>query len=137
MKLISHRGNLNGPSDSENHPAQIKKVLDLGYDCEIDLWYEFGRFYLGHDIPEYCIHPAFLDQEGLWIHCKNLDALNACTDKQNYFWHDRDSYTLTSKNFIWTFPNKLVVEKSVIVDNNSNWQSKNYDCFGVCSDYII
>ena len=46
MILISHRGNLEGPSDLENHPAQIKKVLDLGYDCEIDVWYEFGEFYL-------------------------------------------------------------------------------------------
>tara|TARA_R110002167_G_scaffold90878_2_gene244472 strand:+ start:489 stop:902 length:414 start_codon:yes stop_codon:yes gene_type:complete len=136
MILISHRGNLEGPSDLENHPAQIKKVLDLGYDCEIDVWYEFGEFYLGHDIAEYRIKPAFLDQEGLWLHCKNLDALNACTDKQNYFWHERDSYTLTSKNFIWTFPNKLVVDKSIIVDNDPNWQSKNYDCFGVCSDWI-
>tara|TARA_R100000005_G_C4896205_1_gene140557 strand:- start:277 stop:690 length:414 start_codon:yes stop_codon:yes gene_type:complete len=136
MILISHRGNLEGPSDLENHPTQIKKVLDLGYDCEIDVWYEFGQFYLGHDIPEYRIDPAFLDQEGLWLHCKNLDALNACTDKQNYFWHERDSYTLTSKNFIWTFPNKLVVDKSIIVDNDPNWQSKNYDCFGVCSDWI-
>ena len=106
MILISHRGNLDGPSNSENHPDQIKKVLGLGYDCEIDLWYEFGKFFLGHDIPE-------------------------------YFWHERDSYTLTSKNFIWTFPNKLVVEKSVIVDNNKKWRSKDYDCYGVCSDYIL
>ena len=92
---------------------------------------------MGHDIPEYAIHPTFLDQKGLWIHCKNLDSLNICTNKQNYFWHERDSYTLTSKNFIWTFPNKIVVEKSIIVDNNKNWRSKNYDCYGVCSDYIL
>lgn len=137
MKVISHRGNLNGPSDLENHPDQIEKVLGLGYDCEIDLWYEFGKFFLGHDIPKYAVHPTFLDQKGLWIHCKNLDSLNICTDKQNYFWHERDSYTLTSKNFIWTFPNKIVVEKSVIVDNNKNWRSKNYDCYGVCSDHIL
>ena len=47
------------------------------------------------------------------------------------FWSE-----IASKNFIWTFPNKLVVDKSIIVDNDPNWQSKNYDCFGVCSDWI-
>tara|TARA_R110002167_G_scaffold366175_1_gene593497 strand:- start:122 stop:535 length:414 start_codon:yes stop_codon:yes gene_type:complete len=137
MKLISHRGNLNGPSNLENHPIQIKKVLDLGYDCEIDLWHEDGRFFLGHDIPEHCIHPAFLDRNGLWIHCKNLEALDACSANQNYFWHEKDSHTLTSKNYIWTFPNQKVGKKSIIVDNNKDWQSRNYGCFGVCSDYII
>ena len=137
MKVISHRGNLNGPSDLENHPEQIKKVLRLGYDCEIDLWYEFGKLFLGHDIPEYIVHPAFLDQEGLWVHCKNAEALQYCSSNVNYFWHDSDSYTLTSKGFIWTFPNKPVVDKSIIVDNDRNWRSKYYDCFGVCSDYII
>ncbi len=45
MKLISHRGNLNGPSDLENHPDQIKKVLKLGLNCEIDLWVKNNIFF--------------------------------------------------------------------------------------------
>ena len=39
MILVSHRGNLSGPDpDKENNPTQINKTLDLGYDCEVDLW---------------------------------------------------------------------------------------------------
>ena len=55
MILISHRGNLFGPNKlSENHPVQIEKVLQLGYDCEIDLFYlkENKQLFLGHDKPE-------------------------------------------------------------------------------------
>jgi hypothetical protein len=31
MKSISHRGNTNGPSNLQNHPDQIEKVLSLGF----------------------------------------------------------------------------------------------------------
>ncbi len=137
MKVISHRGNLEGPSSLENHPDQINRVLDIGFDCEVDLWYEEGSLLLGHDSPEYIVNKNFLEQDGLWIHSKNLEALGYCSGGLNYFWHESDSYALTSKQFIWTFPNKPVVDKSVIVDNSRHWRLKGYNCFGVCSDYIL
>ena len=137
MKLISHRGNLNGPSKLENHPDQIEKVLSLGFDCEIDLWFEDNKYFLGHDYPQYEVDEEFLELEGLWIHCKNLSALENCPIDSNYFWHQEDDRTLTSNRYIWTFPNKNVVDKSIIVDNDQNWPLKGYKCFGVCSDYII
>ena len=38
MKLISHRGNIDGINiETENNPLQIDKVINLGYDVEIDL----------------------------------------------------------------------------------------------------
>ena len=53
MHLISHRGNLSGPDVKlENNPLQIQKVLDLGYECEIDVWYIGGDYLLGHDEPK-------------------------------------------------------------------------------------
>lgn len=137
MKLISHRGNLNGPSELENNPDQIKKVLSLGFDCEVDVWCIDGVFFLGHDEPQYPIDPYFLQQKGLWLHCKNFSALEACPENSNYFWHEADRHTLTSKKFIWTYPENITGEKSIIVDNNKNWKSKSYNCFGVCSDYIL
>ena len=41
MLLISHRANIDGPNkDRDNNPVYVKEVLDLGYECEIDLWVE-------------------------------------------------------------------------------------------------
>ena len=80
MKLIAHRGNLNGPNlGSENHPYHIEDCIDKGYDVEIDVWYlpQSEKFYLGHDRPDHEISWFWLAKHNasLWIHCKNLDAL--------------------------------------------------------------
>ena len=41
MKLIAHKGNVNGPDSSkENTPAQIEWCIDNGYDVEIDVRYD-------------------------------------------------------------------------------------------------
>jgi hypothetical protein len=55
----------------------------------------------------------------------------------NCFWHQEDDFTLTSSGFIWTYPNKNVLDNSIIVDNDPKWKEKNYKCYGVCSDYIL
>lgn len=138
MKIISHRGNINGPSESENNPAQVKKVLKMGYDCEIDVWLIDGCFFLGHDKPHFPVKDEFLSSAGLWCHAKNLPALHKMLEngKMHCFWHQNDDFTLTSEGFIWTFPNKIVTEKSVIVDLNEHLPIKRYNCFGVCRDYI-
>ena len=64
MKIISHRGNLNGPeSETENSPQKIEQALKLGYECEIDVWYESGNFTLCHDFKNnkrYNINAEFL-----------------------------------------------------------------------------
>ena len=45
MKLISHRGNLEGPNpERENHPDYIYGALQAGYDVEIDVWWVEGKF---------------------------------------------------------------------------------------------
>ena len=137
MILISHRGNLTGPSDYENDPRQIKAVLNMAYHCEVDFWYVDNQYYLGHDEPKYKIKRSFLEQKNLWVHCKNLAALERVPRKVNYFWHQTDDFTLTSHKYIWTFPEKTVGKKSIIVDNSKDWQTKDYQCHGVCSDYLL
>ena len=53
MILISHRGNINGKNESlENSKSYIKRALDLGYDVEVDVWFNNKTFYLGHDEPK-------------------------------------------------------------------------------------
>ena len=49
IKYIAHRGNINGPSTKENHPEQIIKCIQMGYDVEIDIRYINYNIYLGHD----------------------------------------------------------------------------------------
>jgi hypothetical protein len=142
MKLIAHRGLINGPNRSlENQPQQIRSSLALGYDCEIDLWVFDGRLYLGHDGPQYNITREFLDQPGLWIHAKHIDALDWLLGKDlNYFWHQEDHYTLTSKHYIWAYPGYPVTQRSVQVmpeTADSTLNNLDWHCHAICSDWIL
>ncbi len=139
IKLISHRGNINGKSENENSPEQIDKCISLGYDVEIDLWFVDNQFFLGHDKPEYSININWLEQRGdkLWIHCKNLEALSKLNSTLlNYFFHDSDKATLTSHGFMWVYPGEQPVLDSIAVlpEINNDDVSK---CIGICSDFIV
>ena len=83
MKLISHRGNLEGPNpERENHPDYIYEAIQAGYDVEIDVWWVDGKFKLGHDEPQYDFPFELFENYSskLWIHCKNIDAMVALND---------------------------------------------------------
>ena len=141
MKLIAHRGLIHGPNvNLENRPEQIELTLTQGFDCEIDLWVINSTFYLGHDYPDYMIDKKFLDISGLWIHAKNLGALHWLTDTSLcYFWHENDKFTLTSNNFIWTFPGQELTQQSVaVLPELYDPEFKNLPttCYGICSDYV-
>ena len=144
MKIIAHRGLIQGPDKNlENRPEQIEKVLKSGIDCEIDVWSIYGKWFLGHDEPQYEISTSFLGKQGLWIHCKNLDALYQFTDmpfKYEYFWHQNDDFILTSSNFIWTYPGKHLTKNSIAVlpeINREYWEYvKSVNIYGVCTDYV-
>jgi hypothetical protein len=141
MKLISHRGNLIGPDPTnENNPDYILNAIQQGYDVEIDVWYTNQKLYLGHDYGKYEIELEFLLNEKLWCHAKNLESLNFMLEypQINCFWHQTDDFTITSKGFIWTYPNKETTKKSVIVcldDNISNNLDKN-NLYGICGDNV-
>ena len=143
MKLIAHKGNVNGPNPStENTPQQIEWCIENGYDVEIDVRYnvEKDKFYLGHDESKYEINWWWLagKLEHLWIHCKDLTTLHefaSNTSGYNYFWHQGDDYTLTSRGQIWASSGKPYREDTVIVVENPE-DVKEYDCYGICSDYV-
>jgi hypothetical protein len=139
MILISHRGNTNGPNkEKENHPDYIVKALQKNYDVEIDVWAD-DKIWLGHDKPQYECSISFLinNYKKLWIHCKNLEALDLLSNFKvlNYFWHQTDDFTLTSKNFVWTYPGKYVCNRSVLVIDDAR-EYAGPICFGLCSDYL-
>mgnify|MGYP003120179412 CR=1 FL=1 len=134
MKVISHRGNINGSSDSENHPVGIVKVLEMGLDCEVDVWRKDGAYWLGHDNPLYEVSIDFLKNDRLWCHAKNLNALESMlSDQIHCFWHQEDDFTLTSKGYIWTYPEKITSNKSVIVQKGKDKPPEK--CHGICTDY--
>ncbi len=141
-KFISHRGNLYKKDvERENKLNSIYDVINKGFDCEIDTWVINDKIFLGHDEPLLEVDSkVLLDfKEYLWIHCKNLDALNYFSihseNEFNYFWHQKDDFTLTSKNFIWTYPDKNFSENSVIVDLIHTVEI-NKKAYGLCSDNI-
>jgi len=139
MIVISHRGNTNGVNVSlENNPVHINNLLKNNIQVEIDVWFKDGNILLGHDEPLYVVNFEFLKQDGLWCHAKNLDALHYMLEQniKNCFWHQEDDYTLTSSGYIWTYPNKFLTDKSIIVDTTERWRERNYNCYGVCVDYI-
>lgn len=142
MKLIAHRGLLNGPNKYlENQPYQIQTALGKGCDCEIDLWVFDDRLYLGHDGPQYSVTEEFIRQPGMWIHAKNLNALHWLLNTDLvYFWHQEDDFTLTSNGYIWTYPGKILTQKSIMLmpewDDKTLSNVKDVDCYGVCTDYI-
>jgi hypothetical protein len=139
MNIISHRGNVNGINKFlENNPTHIKDLLKSNIQVEIDVWLKDGVILLGHDEPQYTVNYEFLKQNYLWCHAKNIDALYYMLEQniKNCFWHQEDDFTLTSSGFIWTYPDKLITNKSIIVDLSENWKFKNYNCLGVCVDFL-
>jgi glycerophosphoryl diester phosphodiesterase len=144
MKIISHRGNLNGRNPStENSILAINRALDYGFDVEIDVWYKNNNWHLGHDQPQYLIDESFLQSTRLWCHAKNLEALNLMlkNNKIHCFWHQNDDFTLTNKNYIWTYPGKKITTKSVLVVKNHTKQYldlyKSNKLYGICTDYPL
>jgi hypothetical protein len=140
MILIAHRGNINGPSNDENEPKLIMDTLVQGFQVEVDVWFQDGKFILGHDSPTYEVPDFFLEQAGLWCHAKNIDALVALQELgvKHYFWHQEDDYTLTSSGYIWTYPGKVLTELSIAVmpETIMNVADLPLNIAGVCSDYV-
>lgn len=141
MILISHRGNLIVKNtERENSPDYIDEAINLGYDVEIDIWSISGQLFLGHDSPQYEITELWLNHriDKLWVHCKNIEAVEYFNSirKYNYFWHEEDTVTLTSKGFIWAYPGKQPIRNSIAVMPEINNDTIDL-CAGICSDYIL
>lgn len=139
MILISHRGNINKKLPYyENEPSYIDDAINKGYDVEIDVWCINNKIYLGHDEPQYEIDLTWIENRSryLWIHCKNIDSVIFFKKTNlNFFWHQKDDITLTSKGFIWAYPGKQPIVGSIAVMpeiNNDNISQ----CLGICSDNI-
>jgi hypothetical protein len=141
--MIAHRGNLYGPdSELENDPQYVLEALAKGFDCEIDVHYVEGAWYLGHDGPDFAIPESFLTLPGLWIHCKNVPAVyqlqHTTAPVCNWFWHETDTMAITSKGFIWTSDPSIKGPKVVRMISNNPWTEMGilpYTGF-ICNDWV-
>ncbi len=140
MKLISHRGNINGRiPELENTTGYIDIAITNGYDVEVDIRVIEGILNLGHDESKCNITMDWLNKRynKLWLHCKNTEAIEffEATEGFNYFWHENDTLTITSAGYIWVYPGKQIVKNSIAVlpeiHNDDISQ-----CVGICSDII-
>jgi hypothetical protein len=139
--LISHRGNIFGPNpEKENDPSYILEALKAGYNVEIDVWYQNNQWWLGHDAPQYQTTLDFLLLPNLWCHAKNIKTISKIVDDdliEHFFFHQNDDVTLTSQNYIWTFPEKSIYsKKSIIVVKEKNTKIDFDSIGGICSDYV-
>jgi hypothetical protein len=142
MRLISHRGNINGPNKSfENKPEYIEFAIFQDFDVEVDVWYNDGHVWLGHDDPLYQVDNEWFEERRLklWIHCKNIESVvffKEYHQKFNFFWHQKDDIALTSLGFLWTYPGKKLTKYSIAVLPENEVFEQIEIASGICSDYI-
>ena len=106
----------------ENDPEYVCAALAKGYHVEVDVWYEKGSFYLGHDEATYPIDEEYLEDKRIFAHAKNIEAFHAMLENSGIdcFWHENDLCTLTSQGYVWKYP-------EVYFEGN---------LWGVCSDWL-
>jgi hypothetical protein len=139
MKIISHRSNIDGPDpERENKPKCITEALKKEFDVEIDVFCVKEKLFLGHDEPKNEINRSFLMQKGLWIHCKNIEAVEMLFPYGlNIFCHKGDDFTITNQEYIWVYPGRKLTRHSIAVlpETIPGW---NIDAaYGVCTDYPV
>jgi len=133
IEIISHRGNVEGTSDFENSPRLVLETLK-NFKVEIDVWYSYEGWYLGHDKPKYKVDFSFFNDK-MFLHCKNLTAVeNLAGSNLNWFWHQTDTLTVTSKGNIWCYP-ETYVDGGITVYRGNSFVEFEKNIEGICTDY--
>lgn len=141
MKIISHRGNLNGPDfETENTLNQYELALSKGFEIEIDVWKIHGStVWIGHDSGDSVMPKSFLEENSnkLWVHAKSLSAVESLRFMHgiNWFWHENDKMTITSKGYIWCYPGTYI-DGGISVVSSREFQT-DHDILGICTDYAM
>ena len=96
---------------------------------------------MGHDGPEHQVNVDFLKTRGLWCHAKSVEAAYEMWQKGHihFFFHQTDDITLTSMNFLWTYPGKrpLTPGSIAVMPEDTDWTKDELNnSAGICSDFI-
>ena len=137
MILIAHRGNTNGiKPEKENTLSYLEEAYNKGFDVEVDILGHNGILYFGHDEPQEIACTNFIQRNGVWCHAKNTHAIELLADlRTNYFWHENDAATVTSKGYIWCYPGHFVNSKKAIWLDLFDTKLPNFNnIYAVCTD---
>jgi len=155
MKIIAHRGNLNGPDPArENTIEQAEKCFALGFDVELDAWHIDGNMFLGHDEPNTKIDPMWIlrPNHKLWLHWKNTDGLLWAMYGfefllnpifSNYFMHDNEPFVETTSGAYWLYPGTPITDDMLsapaivacLPELAPDWDTS--QATHICTDYPI
>lgn len=131
MIYIAHRGNVNVGWDctgntAENKPSYIETAIKYGFHAEIDVWsFSYTDFYLGHDKGQYKVDKKWLlkYKKKLWCHAKERSAfIRLAALGMNTFMHDKEPFAVTTKGYIWEFPNVYNLKNELVA---------------ICSDRVL
>ena len=138
MKIISHRGNLEGPNPKlENSPKYIIDAINKGFEVEIDVWFINNELFLGHDEPNHKVQLNFIQQEKLWCHAKNLDAfVYMISEGIHCFWHENEKCVLTSNGVLWCYPGVFLKNGITVMSDKEEIKERD-KILGICTDYPL
>ena len=144
MKIISHRGNLNGPNlHLENSIEYIQNAINMNFIVEIDVRFQNNNLYLGHDFPQYLIDKQWIIDRSnrLLLHTKDSYALEYIIDLNIpnivFFSHQNDDFSFISNGYIWTHNINYITSKSIIPLINEYDSILYENCYGICTDYPL
>jgi hypothetical protein len=100
-----------------------------------------GKLWLGHDEPHTQVPMSFFfdRQDKLWCHAKDIEACEILLEAGlHVFFHNTDDVTLTSRGFMWTYPQKELTKFSIAVHPElyAPWENLKVKPAGICSDFI-
>jgi hypothetical protein len=150
MKLISYRGNINGPDPKvENTISYISDALSEGYMVVIDVWLNSGKLYLCSSRPSiyttsrsrgyrtgapyYEIDESYLENSMILVRAGNADTLvRLVKNSRIHCFHADKHSAVTSRGFLWTANDVSglnVIRMSIDGDPVQ-------PCYAVCSNYV-
>ncbi len=104
--FIAHRGNTDGPNPKlENTQEYLSAAVDAGYGVEVDIQWDRGVLYYGHDNPQEAVDEKFITKRDVFCHAKNVETIPALLMLGcNVFVHNTDPCVFTSRGQIWCYP---------------------------------
>ena len=138
MKIIAHRGLVNGPDkNKENTLPTIMSALGLGFDVEVDVWLQNNQLKLGHDKPGPTVPKWLFDNKKVWFHAKDIGSLKYLVEwDKRVFYHTNEYVVITSKRELWALPCKGFDCSYIVLPENTGEKILK-GTLGICTDYAI
>ena len=137
-QFIAHRGNLTGPEPTfENRIEYLLHAYDTCGAVEVDIQTHNGQLYFGHDDPQEPVVADLIMQDNWFCHAKDLESLSKLLELGAHtFWHQQDTVTITSRGYIWCYPDVYPVhERAVWLDFEDKFTDMELiGGWGLCSD---